>query len=250
MAAPVNRPCVQASRISAYALLPQLVQQLDDRPRGGDLVVQHDHVLARDVADDPVDHHRVVGQPLLGARGDREVEDPGQLAGHLGVAEVRGDDHACCCRSSTDEVLGQRRDRVQVVDGDGEEAVHLRRVQVHGEHPVRPGGRRACRPPAAPPMEIRGASFLSDRAYAKCGITAVMWCRRGAPRGVQHQEQLEQVVLHRRDQGLHDVHVTASAVGPQLDLQAVVAEPGGPRGRQRDAEDLAHLVRERRMSGA
>ena len=30
-------------------------------------------------------------------------------------------------------------------------------------------------------MEIRGASFLSDRAYAKCGITAVMWAA-DAPR--------------------------------------------------------------------
>ena len=31
------------------------------------------------------------------------------------------------------------------------------------------------------PMEIRGASFLSDRAYAKCGMTAVMWAA-DAPR--------------------------------------------------------------------
>ena len=31
------------------------------------------------------------------------------------------------------------------------------------------------------PMEIRGASFLSERAYAKCGMTAVM-CAAEAPR--------------------------------------------------------------------
>jgi hypothetical protein len=31
------------------------------------------------------------------------------------------------------------------------------------------------------PIEMRGASFLSERAYAKCGMTAVMWAA-DAPR--------------------------------------------------------------------
>ena len=68
--------------------------------------------------------------------------------------------------------------------------------------------------------------------------------------GEVSREQLEQMVLHGRGQGLHHVHVAPPAVRPQLDLQAVVAEPRGPRRRQLDAEDVAHLPRERRMRGA
>ena len=47
-----------------------------------------------------------------------------------------------------------------------------------------------------------------------------------APAGrVDHQQQLHQVVLRRRHQRLDDEDVLLAAVGQQLHLQAVVAEP-------------------------
>src|SRR3954471_20055904 len=75
-------------RTGAAELL-QLVEQLDDRPAGGDLVVEDDRMLALDVTDDRVDDDPVVGQPLLAAGGDGEAQQPGEVRRGLGVAEVR-----------------------------------------------------------------------------------------------------------------------------------------------------------------
>ena len=54
-------------------------------------------------------------------------------------------------------------DRGQVVDRHREEPVHLRRVQRHGEHPVAPAV-ASMSATSRPPIEMRGASFLSERA--------------------------------------------------------------------------------------
>jgi hypothetical protein len=71
-------------------------------------------------------------------------------------------------------VLGQHLDRIEVVDRHREEPMHLRRSERHGEHA---GGTRGCQQVCHEPGADgdAGASFLSERAYAKCGITAVMW---------------------------------------------------------------------------
>jgi hypothetical protein len=75
-----------------------------------------------------------------------------------------------------------------------------------------------------PPMEIRGASFLSDRAGvvrhddgdAGGGGTSC---------GIEHQQEFDEVLLNRPDQRLDQEDVSFPAVGLQLDFQAVVGEP-------------------------
>ena len=64
------------------------LQELDDGPSGGNLVVEDDRSPAGHVADDGIDDHAIVGQPLLGPGSDREAEEPGELGGGFGVAEI------------------------------------------------------------------------------------------------------------------------------------------------------------------
>jgi hypothetical protein len=59
------------------------------------------------------------------------------------------------------------------------------------------------------------------------------YSRRGRPtRGIEHQQQLHQVFLHRRRQRLDDEDVSLTAVGFQLDAKTIVAEPARHRGAQ------------------
>jgi len=65
--------------------------------------------------------------------------------------------------------------------------------------------------------------------------------------GVGHQQQLHQILLHRRHQRLNEVHVTFPAVGLELHLQAVVGEPGGADRAARHPQVPADLVGQLRM---
>jgi hypothetical protein len=61
--------------------------------------------------------------------------------------------------------------------------------------------------------------------------------RRGCPsRGIEHQQQLHQVLLHRRRQGLDDEDVSFAAAGFQLDAETIVAEPAGRRRRKTNSQ--------------
>ena len=88
MAFPVNRPCVQATVIRFTWRSRSFCQHLDDRAAVGDLVVEDDHVLAVDVADDGVDHDPVVAHALLAAGRHGQLQHAGEVGRLLGVAEI------------------------------------------------------------------------------------------------------------------------------------------------------------------
>lgn len=135
-----------------------------------------------------------------------------------------------------------------MVDGYGEEPVHLGRVQGHGQHPGGSRSRQHVRNQAGADRDPWSILLVRPRVPEVRDHRRDV--RRGCtPGGVQHQQQLEEVLLDGRDQRLDDVDVPLPAVGPQLHLQAVVAEPGGPRVVELDAEDLAHLLGELMMRG-
>ena len=69
-------------------------------------------------------------------------------------------------------------------------------------------------------------------------MTAVIWAADAPLRRVDHQQQLHQVLLRRRHERLHDVDVALAAVGLELGLQAVVAEPLDLDRRRSDPEGL------------
>jgi hypothetical protein len=80
-------------------------------------------------------------------------------------------------------------------------------------------------------------------------MTAVMRGR-GAAGGVQHQQELDQMLLHRRHQGLDQEHVALTAVRVQLHPEAVVGEALQPGRQQRGLQMSADLGGEIRMRAA
>ena len=144
-----------------------------------------------------------------------------------------------------------------MVDGHREEAVHLRRVQVHRQHPVGPGGRDQVGDETPPERDAGGVLLVAARV-GEVGDDGRDHRRRRSPRRVDHEQELHERVLRRRHERLHEVDVALAAVGEQLRLEAVVAEPadeglgeGHPQlvadpvgegrvGRPGEHDDLAH----------
>src|SRR5260221_10899218 len=70
-------------------LRAQVIEQFEHRAALGDLVVQYDHVLARDVADDGTDVHLVVGEALLCRRSHADAEQAGRCPGFPYYSQAR-----------------------------------------------------------------------------------------------------------------------------------------------------------------
>ncbi len=174
---------------TAGAVLAQPSEQLDDRGSPGDLVVKHDHISSRHVADDRGNRHLVIADPLLGPGRDGKAEHARQGRRRLGVSEVgRDDDGAGQILAS--EVIGDLAQGVQVIDGNGEEPVHLRRVQRHREHAACAGGDKqigdqasADRDPGHVLLVGACVGIVRDHRRDPRG--------RGAARGVEHQQQFD-----------------------------------------------------------
>jgi len=118
---------------------------------------------AINVTDDGADADAVVAETLLGTC--RTVTPRSRAKGRRFLDVPRsGETMTLLARSCFLKVLGIRAAH-GVVDRNAEEAVHLRRVQGHRQNSVR-AGRDQQVGTKRPPMEMRGASFLSERAYA------------------------------------------------------------------------------------
>ena len=116
----------------------------------------------------------------------------------------------------------------QMIQGDIEEALNLRGVQIHGQHPVSAGGGdhigdELCGDGVA----ALGLAILAG--IAKIGNDGGDPPGRGAAAGVGHHQQLHQTVVYGLAGGLHQEHVGSSdsliqgngdlAVGKGLDVR-------------------------------
>jgi hypothetical protein len=63
-----------------------------------------------------------------------------------------------------------------------------------------------------------------------------------APRGIDHQEELEEVLLRRCGDRLDDEDISLAAIRQQLDLEAVVGEASQAGRQQRNVEVPADLL--------
>jgi len=130
-----------------------------------------------------------------------------------------------------------------VIDRDVEHAVHLRRVQRHRHDPVSPGGLQQLRDEARADRDPRGVLLVRAGVREVRDHCGDLCCRR-ATGGIDHQQELDEVLLHRRHQRLDDEDVALTTVVAQLDLQTVVGEPCGARRRDLGPEDGADLLGE------
>jgi hypothetical protein len=113
-------------------------------------------------------------------------------------------------------------------------------VQGHREDAVGAGGGEQVGDQAAADGDPRGVLLVA------AGVRVMRQHHgdppgRGALRGVQHEQQLDQVFLGGWDEWLDQEHVPLPAVALELHLDAVVGEPGHPGGQQRHTQVLADL---------
>ena len=159
-----KRPWVQATRTWPTPRRAQVLQQFDHRRAGGDLVVEDDHVLAGGLADDGAD--RDLGRRemrCLAADRDRQPEPPREGRRLLGVAHVRRDHDGV-----GEVVAGGSGRRVRAGRAGGRPGT-LKKPCTCGACSAmvstRPAPAVASRSATSrPPIEMRGASFLSERA--------------------------------------------------------------------------------------
>ena len=133
-----------------------------------------------------------------------------------------------------------------MIDRDVEEALNLRGMQVERQDAIGAGG-----------ADQIGNEFRSDRharlVLAVLPRVAVVRqhgrdaARRGALEGVEHDQKLEQVVVHRRRGRLDDEDVRAAHVLVDLHVVLAVGEAVERDAALLDAEARANLFRERRM---
>jgi hypothetical protein len=186
--------------------------------------------------------------PFLGARGHRELQHARQRGSVLRIAEVwRYHDEVGEVEPS--EVGREFAQRVQVVHRNREEAMHLRRVQRHRQHPIGArGGEQVGHEPTAD-GDSRHGLLIRPRVGVVRYDGRDPGRRRTACR-VQHQQQLDQVLLDGRAKRLDDEDISLAAIREQLHFQTVVGEPGQPHRMQRYVQVRADFRRQGRVRAA
>ncbi len=121
------------------------------------------------------------------------------------------------------EVLDQDRHRVEVIDGDLEESLDLRAVQVHGQDPIGPGRLDAIGADPGPDRDPRlvllvplGVGEVRDDRGHLGGA--------GPLERVDPEEQLDEVVVDRVIDALNDEDVAAAHVLQHADEDVAFAE--------------------------
>jgi len=173
-------------------------------------VVDQKHVAAIDFADDVnrFDGGRVFA--FLGDEAEASAEDVGVRGGHFHATNIgRANDEFVALGFV--EVVEEDRRGKEVVDGDIEEALNLLAMQIHGEDAIGASGDKQV-----------GHQFRRDGhaglIFAILPGVAVKRedggdaLSRGATRGIDHDEQLHQVMVGRRAGRLDDVRVMAADI--------------------------------------
>jgi len=127
-------------------------------------------------------------------------------------------------------------------------ALNLRCVQVQGQRAARPGGLQQIG------NQLRG-DWDARLVFAVLPGVAVVWQNRGDPpcRGaferVDHQQQLEQVAIHRMATRLHHEYIRAPHILQNLKINLAIAEPAEIRFAKRHIQMPANVLREREIRG-
>ena len=207
----------------ARAPFAQDADGLDHGAGGVDLVVHDEGVAPAHLADDV---ERLAAVVVAGAAllddGEGQAEADGHVARALLAAHVRGHD-GVVGHALAGEVGAHRVEGVEFVEGHVEEALDLARVQVHGEHAVGPGGLDEVGHEARADGHA-GLVLLVAAPVGVEGDDGGDAPRRGAPRGVDHDEQLEDRGAHGGMEGLHEEDVAAADVLAVLDEDVLVGE--------------------------
>ena len=193
-----------------------------DRARRVHNVVDEQYVAPGHIADDVHDLRFVLRRPPLVDDGEVGAEAFGVAASRLDGAHVGGDNHEVVLQPDGAQVLDEQAGGVEVIDRHVEEALDLRRVQVHRKHPVD----ACCGEQVGHQLGSDGHAGLVFALLA--GVAEIRHHRRnargrGAAGGVDEQQQLQPVV-GRGAGGLDEVQVGPADGLVVVDVQLAVRE--------------------------
>src|ERR1700682_2151180 len=197
--------------------------RVDEGSGGVNDVVEDQDVLPLHLADDVQDLGLVLPRPALvdDREGRAEPLADGARPGH--AADVRRHDHEVLEVHLADGVQENGR-REEVVDRNVEEALDLRRVEVHGQNAVRARRRQQVRHQLGSDRHA-GLVLLVLPRVPEVGHDGGDPGGRGAPECVQENQELHDVVVDRRARRLDDEDVGAAHV--LVDLAVVLPVGGG-----------------------
>ena len=174
-------------------------------------IVEEDDLLAPDVADDV---HDLGGVGLLAAlvhNGQAHAQLLGEGAGAGHAAHVGGDDDHLVLPAvkAVVEIVGENGVAQQIVHGDVKEALNLVGVEIHGEDPVGAGaGDQVGHQLGGDGVAGLGLAVLAG--VAEVGHHGGDAAGGGPLEGIDHDEQLHEVVVDRGAGGLDHEHVGAA----------------------------------------
>uniref|UniRef100_A0A0A9GRQ3 Uncharacterized protein n=1 Tax=Arundo donax TaxID=35708 RepID=A0A0A9GRQ3_ARUDO len=236
---------------SSSSLLVQKLRALGDGSCCVDHVVHHDSNFSSDIANQM--HHLglVVSVPALIDDGQgriRELLGEGARPGHSSHVR-RHHHHLVGADGLAGQVVQDDRLAVDMVDGDVEIADGLARVDVARQHAVGAGlrdevghqlcgdGLAALHLPVGP-----GVAEVGDHGGDVLGG--------GPPAGVDHDEELHEILVGRRARRLHQEHVAAAHALLQLHVDLAIREPLDLDLAQLHPQVASHLLRQSRVGAA
>ena len=110
-----------------------------------------------------------------------------------------------------------------MIDRDIEKALHLLGVQIHGQNTIHTGGEKKIRDELRRNWNARLILTILARV-AKEGNDRRDPIGAGAPRGVNHDEQLHQVLIGRGAGGLNDENIVAPNVFLDSDVGLAIGK--------------------------
>ena len=224
---------------AAGAVLHHQVGSLRDGAGRVDHVVDDDDVLALHVADDLHRGHLVGTSPRLVAEHERAAQVLGVRVGALRATHVgRGDDQVLEVEALD---VGQHdAGGVEVVDGNVEEALLLVGMQVHGDEAVDAGHAEHVGHELGADGHA-GLVLAVLTCPSEVGDDGVDGTCRGALGGINHQEQLHEVVAVG-ERALHEEDVAAAYRLLVADGKLAVGELRHLQFTQRAAQTLADFL--------
>ena len=167
----------------------------------------------------------------------------GEGPGPADAAHVRGDHHHILALLT--ELLGVvvHKDRiaVEIIHRDIEKALDLRRVEVHGQHPVGPRRREHIGYQLGGDG-VPGLGLPVLAGVAEVGDHRCHPARRGPLHGVNHDQQFHQVVVDRAAGGLNQKHIGAPVRLVDGGVDLAVGEMPDLRSAQLNADELADVL--------
>lgn len=184
----------------------------DERASGLGHVIDEKNVAAFDFADHVHCFDFGGGNAVFRDDGEFCAESIGVRASHFHAADIgRNDGEIGGIGVALAEIFNQRRFRVEMIDGNIEKSLDLRGVEIHRKHAIDACGGEQIRDELGRNGHAR-LVFAVLASIAEKGHHRGDALGTGAACGIDHNQQLHDIVIRRRARWLDDENVFAANI--------------------------------------